>query len=137
MVSMGILLKGNVARIVTLSGTRESHVVVGERQHKLELPHNPTQDDVDVFVRALKACVSDLAVDVLAINRRATSGKGAGGPATFLTEGVLLASSPCPVTAVHAATIRATERKHASMKIARPATQELGKAYDLAFENLG
>jgi len=136
MVSMGVLLKGSVARLVTLSGTREGHVLVGERQHKLELPHNPTQADVEVFVRAFKACCSDLGVDVVSINKRATSGQGAGGPATFLTEGILLATSACPVAAVHSATIRATDRRFAGLKCVRPATNELGIAYDLAFEGL-
>lgn len=136
MISMGVLLKGNVARMVTLSGSRTSHTLVGERLHKLELPHNPTQDDVDTFVRAFKACCTDFAVDVVTINRRATSGQGAGGPATFLTEGVLLATSPCPITAVHSATVRATERRSAALKTGRPATADLGKAYDLAFESL-
>jgi len=136
MVSMGILLKGSVARLVTLSGTREGHVLVGERQHKLELPHNPTQAEVDVFVRAFKACCSDLSVDVISINKRATSGQGAGGPSTFLTEGILLATSPCPVASVHSATVRATHRRFADLERVRPTTNELGIAYDLAFEGL-
>jgi hypothetical protein len=136
MISLGILLKGNAARIIAVSGTREAHELVKTRVHKLELPNNPTKDDVEAFVQAFRAFCMDNSVDVVAINRRPTTGQGAGGAATFRTEGVLLATSPCPVSFFHASTIAATDRRQKQAKSKRPDTQDLGKAYDLAFEGL-
>lgn len=136
MVVAGVFLKSNVARIVTLSGTRQGHSMVAKKFNKLELPKNPTQDDVNVFSQAFKAFCSDNAIDKVVINKRATSGQGAGGPASFRTEGVILAISPVPVRLVHPATVTATHRKEAELKTCRPDTADLGKAYDFSFEGL-
>lgn len=136
MVVAGVFLKSNVARMVTLSGTRQDHSMVAKKFNKLELPKNPTQDDVNVFSQAFKAFCSDNTVDKVVINKRATSGQGAGGPATFRTEGVILAVSPVPVSLVHPATVAATHRKEAELKTCRPDTTDLGKAYDFSFEGL-
>jgi Protein of unknown function (DUF3010) len=136
MVVAGVFLKANLARFVAVTGSRNSHSTVGDRFNKLELPKNPTQDDVEVFVQAVKAFCAEHAVDKIVLNRRATAGQGAGGAGTFLIEGVFLATSPVPLVFVHAATIAATERKESAMKIHRPATSDLGKAYDLAYEGL-
>lgn len=136
MVVLGVMLKGNVARLVALSGRQSTHTVVKSRVNKLELPKNPTKDDVDTFVQAFKSFCAVNAVDLVAINRRATSGQGAGGAGTFIAEGVLLASSPCPVEFFHPATIKATDRKKAALKTSRPDTVDLGNAYDLGFERL-
>ncbi len=136
MISTGIFLKGNVARIVTLSGTRKIHEMIAKKINKLELPKYPKKDDVEAFVQIFNAYCRDNSVDVVAINRRATTGQGAGGAATFRTEGVLLATSPCPVNFVHPATVKATDRKKGELKKIRPGTQDLAKAYDLAFDVL-
>lgn len=136
MISTGILLKGNVARIVTLSGTRQIHEMIAKKINKLELPKYPKKDDVEAFVQTFSAYCRDNSVDVVVINRRATTGQGAGGAATFRTEGVLLATSPCPVNFVHPATIKATDRKEVELKKNRPIPQDLAKAYDFAFEGL-
>lgn len=104
--------------------------------NKLELPKNPTKDDVDTFVQAFKSFCAVNAVDLVAINRRATSGQGAGGAGTFIAEGVLLASSPCPVEFFHPATIKATDRQKGALKTSRPETADLGLAYDLGFERM-
>ncbi len=136
MISTGILLKGNVARIVTLSGTRKKHEMIAKKINKLELPKFPTKDDVETFVQAFNAHCRDNSVDVVVINKRATTGQGAGGAATFRTEGIFLATSPCPVDLVHPATIGATDRKDGELKESRPDTQDLSKAYDFAFEAL-
>jgi hypothetical protein len=136
MIVAGVLLKSNLARIVTLSGIRHSHSMIARKFNKLELPKNPTQDDVNVFSQAFKAFCFDNAIDKVVINKRATSGQGAGGAATFRTEGVILAISPVPVTLIHTATVTATHRKQAELKTCRPDTADLGKAYDFAFEAL-
>jgi hypothetical protein len=130
------MLKGNVVRLVALSGRQTDHAVVKSRVNKLELPKNPSKDDVDTFVQAFKSFCAVNAVDLVAINRRATSGQGTGGAGTFITEGILLATSPCPVDFFHPATIKATDRKKAESKTLRPETADLGIAYDLAFERL-
>lgn len=132
----GVFLKANQARIVTLTGSRASHKLLAEKFNKLDLPKNPTQDDVEVFVQAFKAHCTSNGIDKVVINRRATNGQGAGGAGTFLLEGVLLAISPAPVEFAHPATIRATDRRETDAKTQRPSTVDMGKAYDLAFEGL-
>jgi hypothetical protein len=136
MISAGLLLKGNVIRIVTLSGTREKHKQIASKVNKLEMGAEPDQDAVEAFCHTFQAFCADNNVDLVVINRRATSGQGAGGAATFRTEGILLAKSPCPIKFAHAATIRATDRKQIELKSGRPGTADLSKAYDLAFEGL-
>jgi hypothetical protein len=136
MVVSGVLLKANLARISTLTGSRNSHSVVAYKFNKLELVKNPSKDDVEAFVLAFKAFCSDHAVDKVVINRRATTGQGAGGAGTFLIEGILLATAPAAIIFIHPATIAATTRKQAHLKILRPNTVDLGIAYDLSFEGL-
>lgn len=132
----GLLLKANEARIVTLAGTRASHVLVAEKANKLAVAKNPTREDVAVFVQTLTAFCAANKVEKLVLNRRATSGQGAGGAGTFLLEGVILACSPVPVDFVHPATLKATDRKAGDSKAQQPSTVDLGKAYDLAYEGL-
>lgn len=136
MIVLGMMLKGNVARLIALSGRQTDHTVVKSRVNKIELPKNPSKDDVDTFVQAFKSFCAVNAVDLIAINRRAISGKGAGGAGTFIAEGILLATSPCPVDFFHPATIKATNRNRAVLKTLRPETVDLGNAYDLSFERL-
>ena len=136
MVVLGVMLKGSAARLLALSGRQADHTLVKSRVNKIELPKNPSKDDVDTFVQAFKSFCAVNAVDLVAVNRRATSGQGAGGAGTFIAEGVLLAISPCPVDFFHPATIKATDRKKAILKTLRPETVDLGNAYDLSFERL-
>jgi hypothetical protein len=136
MVVAGVFLKANLARIVTLVGTRANHSMVADKFNKLELSKNPTQDHVETFVHAFKAFCADHNVDKIVINKRSSSGQGAGGAGTFLLEGVLLATSPKPIELVHVATLAATDRRQNALKAHRPKTADLGKAYDFAFEGL-
>jgi hypothetical protein len=136
MVSVGILLTGNVCRIVTLTGTKKKHDLIAKKFHNLELAKTPTQEDVQIFVQTLKAFCSDNSVDIISINYRNTKGEMAGGAATFRMEGIILASSPVPVQQIHSSTLAATTRKHGEQKSAKPSTVDLGRAYDLAFEGL-
>ena len=136
MVSAGFLLKGNLCRVVTLNGSRSKHTRIADNFHKLELPQNPTKEDVEVFVQTIKAFCSDNSVDIITINFRNAKGDHAGGAATFRIEGIILASSPVPVRKIHSATIAATNRKQSAQKTEKPGTADLGRAYDLAFEGL-
>lgn len=136
MVSAGLLLKGNLVRIVTLSGTRQRHELVAPKVNKLELGADPDQEAVEAFSHAFRAFCAEQAIDRAIINRRTTTGQGAGGAATFRTEGILLSMCPCTIQFVHHATIRATDKRQANLKSARPTTADLSKAYDLAFEGL-
>ncbi|WP_092760427.1 DUF3010 family protein [Rhodoferax sp. OV413] len=136
MVVLGVILKSNIARLVALSGTRNQHLAVRSKVNKLEIPKNPTRDDVESFVQAFKSFCAVNVIDCIVVNRRASAGQGAGSASTFLTEGVLLAASPCTVEFVHPATIKATDRKQGGLKTCRPETVDLGLAYDLAFERL-
>jgi hypothetical protein len=136
MVVSGIFLKANEARIVTLTGSKNAHKLIAPKINKLSLPKNPTQDDVDIFSQAFKAYCADNSVDKVVVNRRATSGQGAGGAGTFLIEGILLAISPAPIEFVHSATVRATDKRESGKKNLKPETVDLGKAYDFGFEGL-
>lgn len=136
MVVSGVFLKANEARIVTLTGSKNAHKLIAQKINKLSLPKNPTQDDVDIFSQAFKAYCADNSVDKVVVNRRATSGQGAGGAGTFLIEGILLAISPAPIEFVHSATVRATDKREIEKKNLRPETVDLGKAYDFGFEGL-
>ena len=136
MVVSGIFLKANEARIVTITGSRNAHKQIAQKINKLSLPKNPTQDEVDVFSQAFKAYCSDNSIDKVVVNRRATSGQGAGGAGTFLIEGILLAISPVPIQFVHSATVKATDNRESDKKNNKPQTLDLGKAYDYGFEGL-
>jgi hypothetical protein len=70
------------------------------------------------------------------LNRRATTGQGAGGAGTFRIEGVLLAVSPAAIEFIHPATIRATDKRENGKKLHKPETVDLGKAYDFGYEGL-
>lgn len=136
MIVSGVLLKSNQARIVTATGSRANHALVAEKFNKLEIPKNPTQEDVEVFIQAFKAHCLDTDLDKIVVNRRAVTGQGAGGAGTFILEGILLAVSSTPIKFVHPATIRATQKRESNLQSHRPSTVDLGKAYDLAFEGL-
>jgi hypothetical protein len=136
MIVSGIFLKSNLVRICTLKGTKNEHTVIAEKFNKLEIPKNPSKENVEAFVLALKTFCTEYSIDLVVINRRSTTGKWAGGAGTFLNEGVLLATSPVPIIFIAQTTIAATERKQAELKGYRPGTVDLGKAYDLAFECL-
>lgn len=136
MIVSGIFLKANEARIATLSGTKDNHTLIAPKFNKLQLPKNPTQDDVVVFSQAFKAYCTDHNITKIIINKRATSGQSAGGAGTFILEGVLLAISPVPISFVHIATVRATDKKDSIKKTEKPGTVDLDKAYDFAYEGL-
>lgn len=136
MVVAGLLLKANDIRMVTLSGTREQHELSASKVNKLSLPKHPTQEDVSQFVADFTAYCQDCNVQKVNINRRATTGQGAGGAGTFLIEGILLAVVQCEVAFIHPATLRATDKREKEHKGCQPKTQDLAKAYDLAYEGL-
>jgi hypothetical protein len=135
MIALGVHLTSNLARLILLSGTQQDHKIIATAG-KLALPKNPSRDDVEVFAQAFRSLCAVHGIDRVAINRRPISGQGAGGAATFITEGVLLATSPCPINFIHPSTMRATDRKKPALKSTKPGTVDLGKAYDLAFEAL-
>jgi hypothetical protein len=136
LVVSGIFLKANEIRVVTIKGSRDSHQLVSPKLNKFSLPKNPTQDDVEIFTQAFKAYCANSGVDKILINRRTTTGQGAGGSGTFLLEGVLLAISPVPIEFIHPATVRATNKREMDKKAIKPTTVDLGKAYDFGYEGL-
>ncbi|MCG9697575.1 DUF3010 family protein [Shewanella sp. Isolate11] len=132
----GVFLKGYEARLISLCGSRAEHQLVATKVNKIAIPKSPSVEDIQQFNLAFAEYCQQQGTEQLVINRRATTGKGAGGAGSFILEGVLLASSQWPISFVHPATLRATDNKYAELKNYRPATQDLGKAYDLAFELL-
>lgn len=136
MVSTGILLKSDAMRIITLSGTINSHSRISKEVHKLNLPLSSTKDEIDIFIHTLKAYCNDYQVNQITLNYRNSKGRHSGGAATFRNEGVIFAVSPASVKIVHPSTLAATERKNSALKSERPVTKDLGVAYDLAFEGL-
>ncbi|ABZ78082.1 hypothetical protein Shal_3539 [Shewanella halifaxensis HAW-EB4] len=130
----GVFLKANEVRLVTLSGTRDTHQVIAPKVNKFSLVKNPTQVETREFIALIKTYIKEHNLDKLVLNRRATTGQGAGGAGTFLMEGAILASVEVEVEFVHPATLRATDKRCSELKLHRPKTVDLGKAYDLAFE---
>ena len=133
----GMLLKGNFAHIVTLDGTEGSHSFIDEDFKSMELNKNPTQKDVAALRDKILAYIDRNKITRIVLNRRVTAGQMAGAAGTFLWEGILLTMSPVPLKFVHAATIRATDKKKGELKTKKPEENVLlGKAYDFAFEGL-
>ena len=133
----GIFLKGNGANIVTLTGTKKEHSFVNESLERLELEKNPTPKDVTALLKTLGEHVKQHNVDKIILNRRITAGQMAGAAGTFIWEGILLAASPAPLKFIHAATLRATEKKSGDLKRKFEENEVLkSKAYDFAFEGL-
>ncbi|WP_028766102.1 DUF3010 family protein [Shewanella fidelis] len=132
----GLFLKANEVRVVTLSGYRGEHELIAPKVNKFSLLKNPQQGDVQQFIAQLQAYISEHHVAKVVLNRRATSGQGAGGAGTFLMEGAILACIGVDIEFVHPATLRATDKRCGALKPAKPTTVDLGKAYDLAFEAL-
>jgi len=134
----GIFLKGNFANIVTLDGTRENHHYVDEAFDRLEMGKNPTQKEAAKLKEVLLGYIEKNGITAMVLNRRVTAGQMAGAAGTFIWEGFLLAISPVPLTFVHVATIRATDKKCGELKTKRPPEEKvaLNKAYDFAFEAL-
>lgn len=136
MVITGVFLKGNEARLVSVEGTRADHRVLVSKINKLAIPKAPTAEDISLFCAAFGAYCQQHNVAQLVLNRRATTGQGAGGAGTFILEGVLLTIANVPLSLVHPATLKATDKRTAELKADKPKTVDLGKAYDLAFEGL-
>ncbi|GIU45610.1 hypothetical protein TUM4438_19490 [Shewanella sairae] len=132
----GVFLKANEVRVVTLAGIRDSHQLIAPKANKFTLVKNPSQSEVSCFVEQLQSYINQHKVTKVVLNRRATTGQGAGGAGTFLMEGAILASVATEIEFVHPATLRATDKRCAELKIDKPKTVDLGKAYDLAFECL-
>lgn len=136
MLATGVFLKGNEARLVSIEGTRAAHRVVASKVNKIAIPKAPTVEDIKLFCEAFSAYCRQYQVEQLVLNRRATTGQGAGGAGTFILEGVLLTITQVPLIFVHPATLRATDKRTQELKGDKPKTLDLGKAYDLAFEAL-
>ena len=136
MIVAGALLKANLVRLVILDGSKENHVRLAEKVNKFELPKNPSQADVQLFIEELSKYLKSLSVEKIVLNRRGTTGKMAGGAGTFIMEGIFLSLIDFEVELVHSATLAATGRKEAERKSCQPKTADLAKAYDLAFEVL-
>ena len=136
MIVAGIFLTGNEARIVPLSGSINQHTRIALKFHKLGLPDNPIQDDVEIFCQTFKSYCKDVSVNKVIINRRPTNGKFPRGAGTFIIEGIILTISPVPIEFISPNTIKATDKRELELKTEKPTTADLGVAYDLAFEGL-
>jgi len=133
----GFFLKGNFVHIVTLEGTPEKHSFADPEFSKIELGKNPTQEDVAALKDTVMNYIGRNNISQIVLNRRVTAGQMAGAAGTFLWEGILLTMSPVPLKFVHAATIRATDKKRGDLKTLKPEDDvPLAKAYDFAFEGL-
>lgn len=133
---MGIYLKSNLLRIVTLSGSKQEHCIIEPKFHKIEIPKDNDIDSIKLVQSTLIAFYKNNKIEAIGINGRTTRGQAAGGPLSFKSEGVLLASSSVQIKSIFSATTRASDRKRPENKTNKPSTIDLGKAYDIAFEML-
>ena len=136
----GMFLKGNFAHVVTLTGTQTKHDLIDRDFKNMELGKNPTQEDVAAIRENITKYIEKNSITQIVLNRRVTAGQMAGAAGTFLWEGILLVVSPVPLKFVHAATIRATNKKKGGLKTLKSRNPEenvpFDKAYDFAFEGL-
>ena len=136
----GMFLKGNFAHIITLDGSQRKHAMVDQDFNNIELEKNPTQKDVAALGKKIEQYIKRNNITQIVLNRRITAGQMAGAAGTFLWEGILLSLSPVPLKFVHAATIRATNKKKGELKTLKSENPEENvprdKAYDFAFEGL-
>jgi len=136
MVVTGIFLKLNLLRLVTLSGTKNEHEIIEVKFHKLQFPKNDNFEQIDMLKKTIVAFIKKNNVEKIAINGRARSGQRQGGADSFKIHGFLLAIIEYPIDIFFSATIRSTNTRENELKTKRPLTQDLGKAFDLAFELL-
>ena len=133
---MGLYLKTDTLRIVTLSGTKTDHKRIGEAFHKISVPRDNNPDTIKALIETLNVFLESNGIELIGVNGRNVSGRSAGSPLSFKSEGILIAILDMQLRQVFAQTIRATDRKRISDKSCRPATKDLGIAYDVAFELL-
>ncbi len=133
---MGILLKTDQLRIVTLSGTKQSHIVIQNSFNKITIPRDNDPSQIELIKDTLITFFNTNDIEAVGVNGRAVSGQMAGSPLSFKSEGILVAISGLLVKHVFPQTIRATDRKRIAEKTCRPSTKDLGIAYDIAFEML-
>jgi len=133
---MGINLKSNRLRIVSLSGDKNNHARIEESFHQLEFPKSNDIDQIHIIRETILAFIHRNNIEAISINGRAATGPKSGGGLTFKTEGFLLGITPVPIQNIFTATVNATNRKQQELKTNQPKTKDLAKAYDLAFEAL-
>lgn len=132
----GVVFSGNSCRIVSMSGTKQSHEILDIKTNKIEIDKNPSRADVATFVDSFQKYCNENGVDKIVYNKRISKGNMASSEESFIMEGAILASVSVEAERVHVQTIKATEKKHGELKTKRPSTAALGKAYDFAFEGL-
>lgn len=132
----GIYITGQVARIVTLEGTRDEHVRIADDFHSLEIRDSVSQRDLQAFIAALTAHLKENEIQKVGINGRLERGRYSGGATAFRLEGAILASMAPEVVFIFPSTVQATNRREDEKKTQQPGTKALNSAYDLAYECL-
>ncbi len=133
---MGILLKTDQLRIVTLSGVKKSHKRIEDSFHKITIPRDNDPEGIELIKNTLITFFETHNIERIGVNGRAISGQMAGSPLTFKSEGILVAISGLLVKHIFTQTIKATDKKRSSDKTCNPSTKDLKTAYDIAFEML-
>src|SRR5258707_109443 len=93
----GVSLSGTTATLALVESAPDSIVVVPTETKRVVLGDADTASAVQSFRDTFAAFMRDNTVDVVAIKKRATGGKFAGGAMTFKMEGLL----QCLECAVH------------------------------------
>jgi Protein of unknown function (DUF3010) len=133
---VGFYLKADQLRIVTLSGTKLKHTRIEEKFNKLSIPRDNNPDKIEQIKATLISFLEANNIENIGVNGRAISGRMAGSPLSFKSEGILIAISNMLVKNIFPQTIRATDKKRLEDKTSRPSTKDLASSYDVAFELL-
>lgn len=133
---IGINLKADLLRIVTLSGTKSNHVRIEEKFNKIKIPRDNNISELTLVKDTLITFFNTNNIEGIAVNGRAIAGQMSGSPLSFKSEGFLIAITNIQIKNIFSATIRATDKKGIDLKTCKPTTKDLGVAYDIAFELL-
>jgi hypothetical protein len=101
----GIELKGDEARVISITTEGEGYSVVPLAVDKFKIKDPSSQTDIQSFATAFQAFLADGKFDAIGIKGRMTKGRFAGGSTSFKMEGIIQ-NMPFMVSIINQATMR-------------------------------
>ena len=108
----GIDLKSSDAILVIIESTNESFDIIKTDIQKLTLDDTNNAEHVKKFNTELKRFIKDNQIEKIAIKKRQTKGKFAGGAISFKMEGMIQLSPDAEVELLAGTTISKTIKKN-------------------------
>jgi hypothetical protein len=129
----GLSISSSEVRVVTLEGTRSSHVRIADDLHKIPIHNTESPGGIAAVTTPLVEHIRGEMVTRIGIKANAATGKFSAGANVFRVEGALLAVVEAEFSFFHSATLASIDRKQGELKTGKPSTAVLATAYDLAF----